>query len=114
MEWETFFRPFLVSKLRTIPPLPRSSKALGRGEGAEVGKKESGSEGVPWCHGVSRQVPFPQERLPVVPAGPEQHNAAASAVPCCAVHPPPPLPPSVAGPHGLGCGTGATHSGAQG
>ena len=30
-----------------------------------------------WFYGVICQVPLLQEQLPAVPAGPEQHNAAA-------------------------------------
>ena len=49
---------------------------------------------VSWCHGVIIlcQVPSPQERLLAVPARPEQHNTAASAMPRRAAQtPPPPL-----------------------
>ena len=52
----------------------------------------TGKDGVSWCHGVICQVPPPQEQLPAVPAGPEQHNTAASAMPCRAAHVPPPPP----------------------
>ena len=60
-----------------------------------------------WCHGAICHVPPPQERLPAVPVRPEQHNIAASAMPCRAAHaPPPPCSLSVQGrtaravPHG--------------
>ena len=72
-----------------------------------------------WCYGVICQVLPPQEQLPAVPTGPEQHNTAASAMPCRAAHVPPPPPPPPArslpkaarlrqspnGPHGLLVGT---------
>ena len=51
---------------------------------------------VSWFHGVFCRVPPPQERLPAVPARPEQHNTAASAMPRrAALVPPPPPPPAV-------------------
>ena len=53
---------------------------------------------VSWCHGGSRQVPFRQERLLVVAAGPEQHNAAARAMPCRTAHAAPPPPPPLRSP----------------
>ena len=58
-------------------------------------------------HGVMVSTPGPTSRrrqLPVVPAGPEWHNTAASATPCATLREtPPPFPAlSLSTPHGMG------------
>ena len=84
-----------------VPPSPPTLEATSNTNGTEMAMKAVCWQARPvvsWCHGVFCRVPPPQERLPVAPARPEQHNTAASAMPCRAALVPPPPPLSQARP----------------
>ena len=91
---------------------PARCSGSGRPEGGYGAWERCVGRGMLWCCGVNCRVPPPQERSPAVPAGPEQHNAAAKCSAPVALRslPPPLLVAQRPGPHGPGGGIGVTHS----